>query len=375
MNLLAAETVTAAINWHTFTFLFFALLACGFGAAVLATSNIVRMAFYLTLSLGATAGLFFLAGAEFVGAMQLMIYVGGTLVLLIFGVMLTAQERFVNMKTSAGEWVTGLIVGGTLMVLLVRTAFMIPSWNTAPNVAVDDQGAVIVVAREVSAAESRTSTPIGGALSGVRVDKLEQKDPLRRQGMVGYLLPFVIVSMHLLTVLIGAGYMARTKRVRTGRILEAAPRVVPANRKFPLSITGGIVSGLLTNVWLIVTSIAHWKHVFKIPQPTEGQELSYAADKWAQWLTAAYALPNWFWVGMVVTLLANVLFLVVVYNWQKWGLIGLVATPLLQFLLVINAGVGPGVAGILAFAMFVPAVLLVVLCVTQPRPTAWSQME
>ena len=49
------------------------------------------MAFYLVISLGATAGLFFLAGAHFVGAMQIMIYVGGTVVLLIFGVMLTAQ--------------------------------------------------------------------------------------------------------------------------------------------------------------------------------------------------------------------------------------------------------------------------------------------
>ena len=57
-------------------------------------SNIVRMAFYLVLSLGATAGLFFLAGADFVGAMQLLIYVGGTLVLLVFGVMLTAQGPF-----------------------------------------------------------------------------------------------------------------------------------------------------------------------------------------------------------------------------------------------------------------------------------------
>jgi NADH:ubiquinone oxidoreductase subunit 6 (subunit J) len=44
------------------------------------------MAFYLVRSLAATAGLFFLAGADFVGAMQIMIYVGGTLVLLFFGV-------------------------------------------------------------------------------------------------------------------------------------------------------------------------------------------------------------------------------------------------------------------------------------------------
>lgn len=375
MNLLAAETVTAPVNWHTFTFLFFALLACGFGAAVLLTSNVVRMAFYLTLSLGATAGLFFLAGAEFVGAMQLMIYVGGTLVLLIFGVMLTAQERFINMKTSAGEWVVGLAVGGTLLVLLVRTAFMIPSWSQAPNVTIDDKNQVVVTPREVAAAESRTSTSIGGALSGIRVDKLDEQDVLRRQGMSGYLLPFVIISMHLLTVLIGAGYMARTKRVRTGRVLEAAPRVVPANRKFPLSILGGIVSGLLTNVWLVVTSVAHWKRAFTMPQAAESQDLSVAASGWAQWLTAAYALPSWFWVAIILTLLANILFLVVVYNWQKWGLFGLVAMPLLQFLLMVNAGVGAGIAGILALTMFVPAVLLVVLCVTQPRPTAWSQME
>ncbi len=79
------------------------------------SSNIVRMAFYLVMSLGATAGLFFLAGADFVGAMQLMIYVGGTLVLLIFGVMLTAQGPFISMKTRSGEWILGGIVGGSLL--------------------------------------------------------------------------------------------------------------------------------------------------------------------------------------------------------------------------------------------------------------------
>ncbi|MFM8705564.1 MAG: NADH-quinone oxidoreductase subunit J, partial [Planctomycetia bacterium] len=71
----------AAINFHTLLFLLFAGLACGFAVGVVLADNVVRMAFYLVLSLGATAGLFFLAGAEFVGAMQLMIYVGGTLVL------------------------------------------------------------------------------------------------------------------------------------------------------------------------------------------------------------------------------------------------------------------------------------------------------
>ena len=105
------------------------------------TSNIVRMAFYLTLSLGATSGLFFLAGAEFVGAMQLLIYVGGTLVLLIFGVMLTAQARFISMKTSGGEWVLAAIVGGALLGLLLHAGFSVESWSTPrADLAIADAG-------------------------------------------------------------------------------------------------------------------------------------------------------------------------------------------------------------------------------------------
>ena len=69
------------------------------------SQSIVRMAFWLIISLGSTAGLFFMANADFVGATQLLIYVGGTLVLLIFGVMLTAQSRFVDMKPSGGDWI------------------------------------------------------------------------------------------------------------------------------------------------------------------------------------------------------------------------------------------------------------------------------
>src|SRR5690606_38623684 len=102
------------IYWPSVFFLMFGGLACAFSLAVLLSTNIVRMAFYLVLALAATAGLFFLAGQEFVGAMQLLIYVGGTLVLLIFGVMLTSQERFVNMKTMAGDWIIGMIAGGAL---------------------------------------------------------------------------------------------------------------------------------------------------------------------------------------------------------------------------------------------------------------------
>src|SRR5207253_6771502 len=124
-----AMSLLAALNPHSVTFLLFALLACGFAIAVVVSSNIVRMAFYLTLSLGATSGLFFLAGAEFVGAMQLLIYVGGTLVVLIFGVMLTAQARFISMQTSGAEWVMAAALGAGLLGILLSAGFTIDAWN------------------------------------------------------------------------------------------------------------------------------------------------------------------------------------------------------------------------------------------------------
>ena len=81
-------------------FAVFGLAVCGGALGVVLSQNVVRMAFWLIISLGSTAGLFFLLEADFVGAVQLLVYVGGTLVLLIFGVMLTASGPYVTMKTS-----------------------------------------------------------------------------------------------------------------------------------------------------------------------------------------------------------------------------------------------------------------------------------
>jgi NADH:ubiquinone oxidoreductase subunit 6 (subunit J) len=186
----------AGLEWHAVFFWLFALLACALALAVLLTSNIVRMAFYLTLSLGAVSGLFFLAGAEFIGAMQLMIYVGGTLVLLVFGVMLTAQGRFIRMTASGGDWLVSLLVGGALLLLLMRSAFMVEAWRV-PHPA----------AGQIELAQSKSTAAIGLALSGIRVDAGPAD-----QSRSGYLLPFVIISVHLLVVLIGAAYLARAKR-------------------------------------------------------------------------------------------------------------------------------------------------------------------
>ena len=222
-----------AINWHTFFFLLYALVACGFAVACVVSTNIVRMALCLIVSLGATSGLFFLAGADFVGAMQLMIYVGGTLVLLIFGVMLTAQGPFVSMKTGGGDWIVAVMLSGCLAAILVPATFSVVAWRSPGPVALaeghaDGSGpAALLVSKEVdhgadateasgdgiSDARPKTATPIGLGLLGARVDSLNSETPAAlKPGMSGYLLPFELVSMHLLVVLVGAAYLARTKR-------------------------------------------------------------------------------------------------------------------------------------------------------------------
>ena len=95
------------MNGPEILFFIFALMTCGGAIAVVVSQNVVRMAFWLMISLGSVAGLFFLLRADFVAAAQLMIYVGGTVVLLVFGVMLTASGRFVKIQTSPAEGFLG----------------------------------------------------------------------------------------------------------------------------------------------------------------------------------------------------------------------------------------------------------------------------
>jgi NADH-quinone oxidoreductase subunit J len=181
--------------------------------SVALTQNIVRATVWLLFTLAGTAGLFFLLGADFVGSVQLIVYVGGVLVLVIFGVMLTAQGPFITMKTGAGEWAISLVVGLLLFGLLGTTVFLAP-WEFkrfGPPPPGDP-------------ATSRSSWSIGGALLGIpeftpRAElPVQPKDqspgnPKVRTRM-SYLLPFEIVSVHLLVVLIAAAYLARARRRR-----------------------------------------------------------------------------------------------------------------------------------------------------------------
>ena len=188
---------------------------------VVVTQNIVRAAAWLLFTLAGTAGVYFLLGSDFIGAVQLIVYVGGTLVLVVFGVMLTAQGPFVNLKSGAGEWAFSLLVGlGLYATLAVAT--LSAKWN--PQGPAD----VKSFTGKPRSAEAINVFRIGSALSGMEsatpdgpitnLPPSSSYTPERYK--VHYLLPFEIVSVHLLVVLIGAAYLARAKRRR--RTAEAA---------------------------------------------------------------------------------------------------------------------------------------------------------
>lgn len=199
------------------TFLFYTVagLTALCAIAVVVTQNIVRSAAYLLFTLGGAAAVFFLLGADFVGATQLLVYVGGTLVLVVFGVMLTAQGPFVSMKTGAAEWAIAAVVGVTLYAVIAVSLLREPLEFSSP---VDRRH------REAQSADPEHSTnSIATGLAFMNVEDATPKanltgiatgheKPIRKQ--MGYLLPFEIVSVHLLVVLIAAAYLARAKRRR-----------------------------------------------------------------------------------------------------------------------------------------------------------------
>ncbi len=198
-----------------FEFLFWAVAALtGLSAIMVVVSqNIVRAAVWLLFTLAGTAGVYFLLGSDFIGATQLIVYVGGTLVLVIFGVMLTAQGPFITMKSGAGEWAISLVVGaGMYATLAVATVTAV--W---PDVSTPD----------VDPSSSTNVAQLGQALTGISNPTANEyltnmppgtKIPRER---ISYLLPFEIISVHLLVVLIAAAYLARAKR-------RAKPEGAPA---------------------------------------------------------------------------------------------------------------------------------------------------
>ncbi len=82
-----------------YVFWVFAIVTVASGAVVVLARSLIYSAFALLFTFFGVAGLYVLLGADFLAATQLLVYVGGILVLLLFGVMLTHRIYDLDLQT------------------------------------------------------------------------------------------------------------------------------------------------------------------------------------------------------------------------------------------------------------------------------------
>lgn len=150
-------------------------LAAASALGCVLSANIVRMAVWLFGALGAVAILYFLMAATFLAAIQLIVYAGGTLIVIIFGVMLTSKSPWVKFVPGRIELIAGALICAMLF-LGLGFVLLQTDWGKA------------------KAAGSFEVAEIG------------------RQLLTTYLVPFELASVLLLAVMIGAAYLARVER-------------------------------------------------------------------------------------------------------------------------------------------------------------------
>jgi len=160
-----------------FMFVCFATITVLGGMVVAFHPNIVHSAFALVAALFGVAGLYWTMGADFLGGLQVLLYVGGVTVLLLFAVMLTTRD---SMRRSWARFVfwAPLAVGGVAVCLL--RAY---------------QGTLTTAG--ATGAQLTEPTPTTEVIGNMLLDP------------TGYLLVFETVAVLLLLVLIGAVTVAR----------------------------------------------------------------------------------------------------------------------------------------------------------------------
>jgi NADH-quinone oxidoreductase subunit J len=150
-----------------------AVLLIGSALAVVLTKNLFHSVLWLALTLTAVAGIFLSLDAEFLAAVQLLLYAGGVITIVVFAIVVT--ERLVGERITqvSRRLLTGVIVAGALLVVLLR--FL--------------RGAELPVERPVVAVD--VTRVLGQVL------------------MTEFVLPFELLAVLLVIGLLGALYFAR----------------------------------------------------------------------------------------------------------------------------------------------------------------------
>ena len=163
--------------------LFFYMLA---GVVVLSAAgvalapNILYSAFALLGTLAGVAGLYFYLSADFLGIAQLLIYVGGILVLILFAVLLTNRIGEMNITNLSAGLIVGAPAAIAVIALLVKMS-LTTAWPVTEAVA------------------APTTARLGDAF------------------LKEYLMPFEIASLVLLMALVGATVIARRAAREVGK--------------------------------------------------------------------------------------------------------------------------------------------------------------
>ena len=169
----------------TVFFYLFALLALGGGLLTITRRNAVHSAIWLITSLLGVAGLYLLQKAEFLAGVQVILYVGGIMVLFLFVIMLVNLEQAAKEKRfSSQKWVAlACVVALGLQALWFLT---------------EGAGRFALA----------TSSPAAGAAPAENLGNSEQ---ISRVLFSQYLLPFELASILLLVAIIGAVVMAKKR--------------------------------------------------------------------------------------------------------------------------------------------------------------------
>jgi NADH-quinone oxidoreductase subunit J len=164
------------MNYYTILFYIFALLTIASAVYLVTTKNIMYSAIGLFVTLFCIAVLYLLLRADFIAVTQIMVYVGGILILLLFGIMLTHKITSVDLKTNNLNVIPSVIfaVGITVIVIVIM---LTTKWRVT-----------------VPMHNESTINDIGKLL------------------LSNYLLPFEIASIILLIALIGAAMYARKSK-------------------------------------------------------------------------------------------------------------------------------------------------------------------
>lgn len=147
------------------------------------TRHIFRSAIYLMGVLTFSAGLYLLLGAEFLAGTQVLVYVGGIVVLLVFAVMLTHSQELAEDRPTLLRRLSGFI---TATLFFITTA-----WGLS-------RSELIQKKLDISSEVVLTSDIGKSFLS---------------PGATGYLIPFELISLLLLAVLIAGIVLARKEKI------------------------------------------------------------------------------------------------------------------------------------------------------------------